>query len=796
MCSSDLAIFKLNGKRIVLRSAISWGFWPINGIYPTDELAERQVKIAKELGLNMLNFHRFMGNPNVLDYADELGLLYFEEPGGFRLNMEQPFMNEILHQKVLDMVKRDRSHPSLVIFNMMNESGDAAPDKLALEIQAMQDMSKLDPSRYILRTSAWAKADDIDDQAKIHIRPYDNTIYWNGWYDYHRAGGPAVWNEDLYKSPEDYYNNTKNQKEIVFFGEEGALSSPPRLQKNKEDMDKLTYLGWDGREFLRWYNEFESYLDAKNLRDTYPTVDDLCVAMGKVSYEHQGRKIESARINNLTDAYVVNGWETELTENYSGIVDCFRYPKSNPEIIARYNEPLYISVKTRNQVAASGSPVIVDFYIVNEKDIHGDYQLNISIINPEGERINIGNYPVTIAGGDVYGELLKRDVVVNLPTMGGLCRIEAELKTKDEIITSGYDDVLAVNLTSNILDGKGAVWEDGQALQNYLAGKTKEPASTYGDDCGKLDWVLVARPPKQDQLTMVPSEALRSNNGTQGLDVVYYENMDFTNEVHREVGKVVNLSAIEGATPSPYVHMLAQYGIVWSGKVLAPVTGVYTFKPQSNDRSMIELYVNGQKVYEITNKREHIGDGKIYLNGGEEADVEIRFKHPRSNARCRLDWAVPNDHMPNPQALMERAIKDGTRIYILQSADDWSEFIAANSDARFNEEFYVGTNWLGGVMFNKPHAVFNELPAGDALNWPYQALIHTGVERKGFIMDGEELLIGAYHTYPMAIGTAMGIVPMGNGSVLFSNLDIYGNIINESAAGLVAKKLINNMIDL
>ena len=42
------------------------------------------------------------------------------------------------------------------------------------------------------------------------------------------------------------------------------------------------------------------------------------MAMGTVSYEHQGRKIESARMNNLTDAYVVNGWESELTENYSG----------------------------------------------------------------------------------------------------------------------------------------------------------------------------------------------------------------------------------------------------------------------------------------------------------------------------------------------------------------------------------------------------------------------------------------------------------------------------------------------
>lgn len=36
----------------------------------------------------------------------------------------------------------------------MNESGNAAPEKLELEIQAMKDMRVLDPSRLILRTSA------------------------------------------------------------------------------------------------------------------------------------------------------------------------------------------------------------------------------------------------------------------------------------------------------------------------------------------------------------------------------------------------------------------------------------------------------------------------------------------------------------------------------------------------------------------------------------------------------------------------------------------------------------------
>lgn len=791
------AVFRLNGKRIMLRSAISWSFWPVNGIFPSEELAERQIRIAKELGLNMLNFHRFIGNTSVMNYADELGLLYFEEPGGFRLDVRQPFLNAVLHEKVIRMVKRDRSHPCLVIYNLMNESGDAAPEKLELEIQAMKDMRVLDPSRLILRTSAWAKGDDIEDQAKIHIRPYNEKVYWSGWYDYHRAGGPAVWNEDLYKGPDDYYNDTKNKREIVFFGEEGALSSPPRLEKNKEDLEKYAYKGWDGREFLRWYDEFNNFLDDKQLRKTYPTVDDLCVAMGSVSYEHQGRKIESARMNNLTDAYVVNGWESELTENYSGIVDCFRYPKSNPAIIARYNQPLYVAVKTRQQVAAAGGEVIADFYLINEKNVRGEHQLRVSVTDPQGKVTTVGTYDTKASGGDVYGELLAKDVKVPVPTIGGLCRIEAQLCQRggNSAVATGYDDVLSVNLASNTLDGKGAVWEDGNALQNFLKGKTKEAVMPYDDNLGKLDWIMVARPPKQEQLTMVPMEALRTADGRQGLDVVYYEDMEFKKEVYREVAKVVNLSAIEGATPSPFVHMLDRYGIKWTGKVLPPVSGEYTFASQSNDRSLIEVLVNGKKVYEITHKKEHLGDGKIYLEGGKPADIEIRFRHPRSNARCRLDWAVPNDKMPDAKHLMERAVNDGTKIFILQSADEWSELIAAHSKAVFKDKFFVGTNWLGGVMFNKPHAVFKELPAGNALNWPYQALIHTGVERMGLVMEGEELLVGAYHTYPMAIGTAMGIVPMGKGSVLFSTLDIYGNIINDSAAGLVAKKLVYNMID-
>ena len=121
-------------NRIMLRSAISWSFLGPGQWYfaHRKNWLKGKVRIAKELGLNMLNFHRFIGNTDVMNYADELGLLYFEEPGGFRLDVKQPFMNAVLHEKVIRMVKRDRSHPCLVIYNMMNESGNATPENVRI----------------------------------------------------------------------------------------------------------------------------------------------------------------------------------------------------------------------------------------------------------------------------------------------------------------------------------------------------------------------------------------------------------------------------------------------------------------------------------------------------------------------------------------------------------------------------------------------------------------------------------------------------------------------------------------
>src|SRR6185503_17400286 len=207
----------------------------------------------------------------------------------------------------------------------------------------------------------------------------------------------------------------------------GAISTPPRLALIKAALEASPTKGWDGEIYLDWYARFDRFLTEKNLRGAFPTVDTFTTALGDVSLYHQGRKIETLRINYAADGYAINGWEAESVENHSGIVDCWRNPKGDPAILAYYNQPLDVAVKTRSQFAEIPGEVAVDFYAINEKDLHGDYTLKISAISPEGIKVFAKEMPVKLSGGEVYGELLTANVTVPIAGATGMFRIEAQL---------------------------------------------------------------------------------------------------------------------------------------------------------------------------------------------------------------------------------------------------------------------------------------------------------------------------------------------------------------------------------
>lgn len=80
------------------------------------------------------------------------------------------------------------------------------------------------------------------------------------------------------------------------------------------------------------------------------------------------------------------------------------------------------------------------------------------------------------------------------------------------------------------------------------------------------------------------------------------------------------------------------------------------------------------------------------------------------------------------------------------------------------------------------------------MNWPYQAVVRNGKTRSGLLLDGEELVVGAWHSYPMALGTAVGVIPCGKGRIIVSTLDIASQLRSADTSANVARKLLCNFL--
>ncbi|WP_276483724.1 glycoside hydrolase family 2 protein [Paraflavitalea pollutisoli] len=470
--------FYLNGKRIVLRTAISWGFWPGNGIMPSDELARKQVSVAKQLGLNMLNFHRTIGQQNVLDAADELGLLYFEEPGGNQYPADRfnatdalgkkqaDYYFTVRNEKLFRMIRRDRSHPSLVIYNLHNERGAQPQAKDSAQMLAAR---ALDESRIITYNSSNGSIQmGPDPRFKLHLMPYSTTFKDYGWFDQHHAGGPGVYHDNLYSNPTKYLRYFDHPDEIIYYGEEGAIGTPPRLELIRKDiLSRGKDIGWESADYLTWYDAYAQFLQTSGFYKAFPSVDALTRAMGNVAYYYQGRAIENIRISNTIDGYAVNGWESMKLENHSGIVDNYRNPKGDVELIARYNKPLFVAVKMNRKVLGVGDSTTIDLFIVNEKDIKGPHQLMVSAVNAQGQRTAIKTIGVNVTGGVTYGELLSAGLRY-APPAEGYTTITAELRKGSTVVARGDDQLFAVKLQTAGVPAAGMVADTTGVMAGFL----------------------------------------------------------------------------------------------------------------------------------------------------------------------------------------------------------------------------------------------------------------------------------------------------------------------------------------
>ena len=162
--------FQLNGKPYFLRLVLEQGYWPESHLAaPSEDALRREVELVKELGFNGVRLHQRTADPRFLAWCDRLGLLVWAEmPSAYEFS---ELTSQRLVREWLEMVERDRSHPSVIAWVPFNESWGvpslptAAPQRHL--VQALYHLTKaLDPTRPVVGNDGWEQV--VSDILTVH----------------------------------------------------------------------------------------------------------------------------------------------------------------------------------------------------------------------------------------------------------------------------------------------------------------------------------------------------------------------------------------------------------------------------------------------------------------------------------------------------------------------------------------------------------------------------------------------------------------------------------------------------
>ena len=768
------AVLRLNGRRIRVFSAISWGFWGLNGLWPTPALAVKEVTQAKRLGLNCLNFHRNVGKAEVLDVQDRLGLLRYEEPGGgqFALGKHGPTESgeattsteKYTEDKILAMIRDGRSHPSLVTYVVQNEADFDLKNPRVFYL--LRRMHREDPSRTIVLKSGIATT------GEAWMKPYDDTVYadkgdgYSGWSDAHTVGTPdATWQDGDYHGPDDYVYRNTNAKEIVDYGEMGGSGTADNHALMVQQIKEAGGESYDLRDHQEVLDAYNAFLDKWGFRASFPTAQGLFTSIGNKQYDYWSNVAETARLSDASDYLTLSGWETTAIENHSGLVDNLRNFHGDPDLIRDRLAPLLPVAKPRHSVLQVGEAATLDLYLLNETNQPAPGPLRLTLTDPLGKTVSLGSYPVPTLQKDRFVYPIQAAVTTPALAREGVYRVTFALpggKQVRELRVVGtrplpnlHVGVVGSRLLAELNALKGVTAEPYREAGSYdaLAVSGGAEGGTYGvgdaiaktDDpklyqtqrfgmAADTDFVLSGLPPGPVQVTLLFAETYQTAPGLRKFDVV-----------------------INGQTVLRDFDVYAEAG----GKDVA-VQKTFTVDAPNGTVEVKPGNVAANNATFAAIKA--VGGGKtvaVYFGNGAYTDKSGQTWQPYQPPGALTD------------ALLAR-VRTGLPL-LVDTGDEHVADAEAQQLARagaFRYDGLVGgarAPWMGSWYFVRAHPVYDGLPVGEAMKGDYQ--VSTG-GANGLRVDGPGVqIIAAYgRDHDRNLGAGTFTAPFGSGLVLFQSM--------------------------
>ena len=824
----------LNGRRIVPISSISWGFWAPNGMFPDQAAADREVAAMRALGLNSIQNHRHMPKPLVLETFDRAGLLRYCEPGagvfaatsnGAAAPTQGPidtsgaggepttFLARYELAKVLAMIRENRSHPSVSMWTLQNE---IEPDLHNPQIfNVLRQMKALDPSRIIALKSG------IGVSNQVWALPYSDE--WmhedgnrvSGWWDQHTADSSrGVYQDSIYNSPANFQYRAQTKGEISVWGELATGASPDDHAADVAWYAAHNRGGYDlaaHRALLASYDEF---LDRNGFRAVFPQTKDLFLSAGDKHYFSAARLLENARMSDDNDYIVLSGWESTSVENHSGLTDSLRLLKGDPAPMKRAGAPLVLVARPRNYVVAPGQNAVVDVHLINEFALQGAYQLSVAAASAGGKPFFQKSFPVSVAGGETFGQLLQENVQFPIPAAGAVT-LTATLSQNGRAIIARTEPILCVDPRPAPLAGPIALAGDAPRFAAALRAQLGADAVPFDANTGAVKTIIAATLP--------------------GLETDYRQFSDDNLPIE---------NAPAGASdPNLYRRQLfgksgplRTFGGLANGTAKVELFFADTYWNEAG-RRVFDVALNGQRVLENFDiAGESGGKGRVIVKSFEVpiANGTLKLSVPRveadnatfaairiSDAAGRVtraafrgeDYRAPGGEVWTSithgnfggfslDKFLDGAlprVREGAKLVMLTSGGGDAEMAARALAARDLVKFDgmvgdEGPSYLGFWYFGKADALLDGLPPG-VWSWPYQIAHGNGMLISG---DNVQTVVGYGRNHDPRLGAGIATVSYGRGQIVLLGLPGLAQSFVSGEGGefnpLAARRLVYNAL--
>ena len=271
--------FRLNGRMLKLKGGCMHHDNGPLGSATIDRAEERRVELMKANGFNAIRTSHNPPSPAFLDACDRLGMLVIDEAfdcwnEGKNGQDYHLYFKDWSERDIASMVRRDRNHPSVVIWSIGNEIPEQFRDNSAANM-LHEAVRSHDPTRPITQAicTDWGNVTrhwELADPAFSHL-DIGGYNYEPGRYESDHARNPRrvmMATESFPKDFFDYWSQVEKHSYVIgdfvwtamdYFGESGIGHSAPSSETDSFLMPWPWFDAWCGDIDVCGFKKPQSY---------------------------------------------------------------------------------------------------------------------------------------------------------------------------------------------------------------------------------------------------------------------------------------------------------------------------------------------------------------------------------------------------------------------------------------------------------------------------------------------------------------------------------------------------------